>query len=366
MSETFIKTNLFQLTNSTYKINKSIRLIELFGGIGAQAKALENINANFEIYKYCDFDKYAVCSYNAIHNTNFSPSDITKISGKDLEIVDKDIYIYICTYSFPCQDLSVAGKRKGMSKETQTRSSLLWEVERILNELKVLNQLPQILLMENVPQVISDKNFKLWLKCLNNLGYTNYYKVLNAKDYQTPQNRRRCFMLSILDNKLNLPYVFPSKLKLKTKLSDLLENKIDEKYFLSKKSFNYLIAKNSFDRYRHMQTTLTNTMIKDIALTITTKPERSGGNFILTSKIKECDLENIIKDIKLNKLKIRKLTPKECWRLMGFTDNDFDKSKNALNKTFYKNKDKSDTQLYKQAGNSIVVSVLENIFKELL
>lgn len=95
MTETFIKTNLFQLTNSTYKINKPIRLIELFGGIGAQAKALENINANFEIYKYCDFDKYAVCSYNAIHNTNFSPSDITKISGKDLEIVDKDIYIYM-------------------------------------------------------------------------------------------------------------------------------------------------------------------------------------------------------------------------------------------------------------------------------
>ena len=364
--------NLFECANETYKNKKPIRLIELFAGIGSQAKALERLKVNFEHYKICEFDKYAVTAYNAIHGTNFEPSDITKIHGSDLEIKDTDKFCYIMTYSFPCQDLSLAGKMKGMKKGEGTRSGLLWEVERLLKELREREQeLPQVLLMENVPQVISKKNiddFNKWLDFLNSLGYSSVYEVLNAKDYGTPQNRRRCFMLSILDNKLNLPYVFPSKLKLKTKLSDLLESEIvDEKYFLSKNSFNYLIAKkDNFNRYKLMKTTLTSTMVKDIALTITTKPERSGSNFILTSKIKECDLEKIIKDIKLNKLKIRKLTPKECWRLMGFSDIDFDKSKNALNKTYYQNKDKSDTQLYKQAGNSIVVSVLENIFKELL
>lgn len=170
--------NLFSFVNSTYKINKPIRLIELFGGIGAQAKALSNLGANFTSYKYVDFDKYATTSYNAIHNTNFCPTDITKLKGNELEIVDTNIYTYILTYSFPCQDLSVAGRRKGMSKEDHTRSGLLWEVERLLEETK---ELPHILLTENVPQVLTDKNFPSWLKKLKELGYTNYYKYLTQK-----------------------------------------------------------------------------------------------------------------------------------------------------------------------------------------
>ena len=112
------------------KIEKTIRLIELFAGIGAQAKALENLGIKFEHYRICEFDKYAVASYNAVHGTEFTTSDITKIHAADLGIIETDKYEYIMTYSFPCTDLSKAGKQKGMSRESGTRSGLLWEVER--------------------------------------------------------------------------------------------------------------------------------------------------------------------------------------------------------------------------------------------
>lgn len=112
------QTSIFDFINhtpNTYKINKSIRLIELFAGIGSQAKALKNIGADFEHYKVVEFDKYAIASYNAIHGTNFTTQDITKIKGSDLEIADTNKYCYIMTYSFPCQDLSLAGKQAGNS-----------------------------------------------------------------------------------------------------------------------------------------------------------------------------------------------------------------------------------------------------------
>lgn len=121
--------------NEPLKITKPIRLIELFAGIGAQAKALENLGVDFEHYRICEFDKYAVVSYNAIHGTNFEPSDITQIHARDLGIEETDKYFYIMTYSFPCTDLSKAGKQQGMGKESGTRSGLLWEVERILSEI---------------------------------------------------------------------------------------------------------------------------------------------------------------------------------------------------------------------------------------
>src|SRR5690554_3446619 len=130
-----LRTKKMELTKPKYKITKPIRLIELFAGIGSQAKALKNIGANFEHYRAIDFDKFAIKSYNAIHNTNFAPLDITKITAKDLGIVETDKYDYIMTYSFPCQDLSPAGKGAGMKKGSGTRSGLLWEVERLLSDL---------------------------------------------------------------------------------------------------------------------------------------------------------------------------------------------------------------------------------------
>lgn len=186
----------------------SIRLIELFAGIGSQAKALKNIGVEFEHWRVCEFDKYAIKSYNAIHGTAFTTSDITQITADDLSITDTRKHTYIVTYSFPCQDLSTAGKGKGMEKGSGTRSGLLWEVERLLNE---CTKLPQVLLMENVPQVHGKKNkesFDKWIEFLESKGYKNYWKDLNAKDYGIPQNRNRCFMVSTLGDKI---YEFPRR-----------------------------------------------------------------------------------------------------------------------------------------------------------
>lgn len=226
--------------NYEFKINKPIRLIELFAGIGAQAKALENLGIHFEHYRVVEIDKYAIKSYNAIHGTDFESSDITKLKGQDLGITETDKYSYILTYSFPCQDLSLAGKQKGMAKGENTRSGLLWEVERLLRE---TDELPQVLLMENVPQVHGNKNkesFYEWLNFLERIGYKNYWKDLNAKDFGIPQNRNRCFMVSLLGDYY---YEFPSPVKLEKRLKDVLEKEVDEKYYLSEKAVEYIMQR---------------------------------------------------------------------------------------------------------------------------
>ena len=283
--------NLFNEGKEYFKITKPIRLIELFSGIGAQAKALEILGVPFEHWKTCEWAVNSIKSYNVIHlkdftdyskdltkeqliayldgniSTNYNEPcnvkrqnekwlrdvynnciathnlmNIMKVKGSDLEIIDIDKYEYIMTYSFPCQDLSLAGKRQGMETSQAdggTRSGLLWEVERILNELERerddSTHLPQVLLMENVPEVIGANNvqhFNKWLAKLESLGYSNFFQILNAKDYGIPQNRRRCFMVSILGD---FAYDFPLKIKLKYRLKDFLEKQVDEKYYLDDK-----------------------------------------------------------------------------------------------------------------------------------
>ena len=278
--------NLWEFIYPMKRITKPIRLIELFAGIGSQFKALKVLTQNVESYKICEWAYNSYCSYNAIHikdykdysngltkeqlinkvkgtslNYNEPLTDkqlaskplewlknaynnivathnlvnIMEIHGKDLEIVDTDKYEYIMTYSFPCQDLSLAGKRLGMGvsqKQGGTRSGLLWEVERILDE---LDNKPQILLMENVPEVIGEKNiddFHKWENKLEQLGYKNYVEILNAKDYGIPQNRKRCFMVSVLGE---YAYNFPIKFKREYRLKDLLEKTVDKKYYLTDK-----------------------------------------------------------------------------------------------------------------------------------
>ena len=278
--------NLWEFIYPMKRITKPIRLIELFAGIGSQFKALKVLTQNVESYKICEWAYNSYCSYNAIHikdykdysngltkeqlikkvkgtslNYNEPLTDkqlaskplewlknaynnivathnlvnIMEINGKDLEIVDTDKYEYIMTYSFPCQDLSLAGKRLGMGVSQSkggTRSGLLWEVERILDELE---NKPQILLMENVPEVIGEKNiedFHKWENKLEELGYKNYVEILNAKDYGIPQNRKRCFMVSVLGE---YAYNFAEKQKLHLKLKDMLEEQVDEKYYLTDK-----------------------------------------------------------------------------------------------------------------------------------
>lgn len=328
------------------KITKPLRLIELFAGIGAQAKALENLGVQFEHYRICEFDKYAVASYNAVHGTNFSTSDITKIHAEDLCIVETDKYEYIMTYSFPCTDLSTAGKQKGMSRDSGTRSGLLWEVERLLKETK---ELPQILLMENVSDVLSEKNrkdFFSWCGFLESLGYTSKHSILNAKDFGVPQNRERCFMLSWLGE--DCYYDFPNKQPLSVVLKDFLEPLVDEKYYLSEKNIDCVLKWNSyqnpFDRICGYNS---------ISPTITTRVVDSASMILYSNKLRE---RNIIMDKEeLKHLSIRRLTEKECWRLMGFDDESFFKAEKVV----------SNSQLYKQAGNSIVVNVLMSIFEKL-
>nr|DAK79989.1 MAG TPA: Cytosine specific methyltransferase [Caudoviricetes sp.] len=230
-----------------FRIDKPIRLIELFAGIGAQAKALERLGVPFEHYRVCEFDKYAIKSYNAIHGTNFETSDVTQITADDLGIIDTNKYCYILTYSFPCTDLSIAGRQQGMSKNSGTRSGLLWEVERLLDE---CNELPQVLLMENVPQVHAEKNiadFNSWLQKLESLGYKSWYKDLNAKDFGVPQNRNRTFCVSLLGDYY---YEFPQPKPLKTRLKDLLDKNVEEKYYISENNGEKCLQSVNAERER--------------------------------------------------------------------------------------------------------------------
>lgn len=210
-----------------------------------------------------------------------------------LDITNKDKYLYVLCYSFPCQDLSLAGKGKGMS-DTSTRSGMLWEVERILKECKELNQLPQLLLMENVPQIHNKKNivdFQKWITSLEELGYTNVWQDLSATDYGIPQTRVRTFMVSMLGN---YNYTFPEPIPLDKKLKDLLEEEVDEKYYLSEAMINYIVSDN--DKYiSNNNKSLIN---RDVATTITTREGNGrtdssdyicadrGGNYNLKKELR--------------------------------------------------------------------------------
>ena len=232
--------NVFDFIDKPYKIRKPIRLIELFAGVGSQAMALKAIGANFEHWKVVEFDKYAIASYNAIHGTDYPTIDVTQIHGSDLEIVDTERFTYLLTYSFPCTDLSVAGQMKGMEEGSGTRSSLLWEVRRLLNECE---NLPQVLVMENVPQVHGSKNidsFNRWLNFLESKGYTTYWQDMNAKNYGVAQSRNRTIVVSFLGTGI---YHFPKPYPLNKIMADYLEDEVDEKYYITNEKAKILIDK---------------------------------------------------------------------------------------------------------------------------
>ena len=274
---------------------------------------------------------------------------IGKDNVYDIEVEDSHSFTVQNTIVHNCQDLSLAGKGKGMQKGSGTRSGLLWEVERLLDECE---ELPQILLMENLPQVHSEDNmpdFIAWQNKLEILGYTNYWQDLNAKDYGIPQNRNRCFMISILGQYY---YEFPKPFKLELRLKDMLESEVDEKYYLSDKMIECFMSNGMIPTLK--------TQCNDVGVVVVGNYSPSNHN---ASRI--VDTEGLAPTVMENhgtvtavaeKLRIRKLTPKECYRLMGFTDEDYEKA----------SKVNSNAQLYKQAGNSIVVNVLMNIFKQLL
>lgn len=418
-----------------------MRVLELFAGYGSQALALENLGVDFSS-DISEIDKYAIQAYEQLHGNTHNWGDITKIDESKLPYYD------LITYSSPCQDFSIAGLQKGGDAGTGTRSSLLWECERIIRAVK-----PKYLLMENVKNLVGEKhkhNFIRWLRVLEMMGYQNYWKVLNAKDYGVPQNRERVFVVSILGGG---QYLFPNPVKLEKRLKDVLESNVDEKYYLSDKFIQGLtngtekqLAKNgrfvfrptdgncigmattskagtrAVDNYikepvcvaqrgrengqqfEINKTGCSNTLTSVQKDNYLVEPQvKQVGNIVETdsfggnpqrgriysdegvspalSTMQGGGLEpeiiqsshgfnkgNVYKNaptitssgyennnfLSYN-YRIRKLTPRECWRLMGVKDEQFDKLH-----------DLSNTQLYKLAGNSIVVDVLMGIFKNLL
>lgn len=410
-----------------------IRVLELFAGIGACSKALENLGIEHEIVDAVEIDKYAIAAFNAIHGTNFEPQDITKW--------DKDIECDLIMHGSPCQDFSIAGKQAGGDEGSGTRSSLMYETLRTVEKLK-----PKYVIWENVKNLLSQKhrhNFDAYLEAMDKLGYTNYYQVLNAKDYGVPQNRERVFTVSIRETILKATFLpsgktidhpekfkFPPRRPLTKRLKDVLETDVDEKYYLTEKTLKTYQrdfgSKGKMLDKEKMSSTLTASMgggganvpiivdgnldikgqgqikrvysAEGVWPTLSTmqggnakpsdrttgaptvqrlEPRFDGCTNTLTSVQKDDYvatpvLENGVSrtvrasgrgstdrhswDIIKHDMRIRKLTPKECWRLMGFDDADFEKAEKV----------NSNTQLYKQAGNSIVVPVLEAILKELL
>lgn len=211
-----------------------LRVFEAFAGIGTQRMALKRLGIDHEVVAIAEIDKFAIRSYEAIHGETYNVGDISEVSKDD--IPDHDLF----TYSFPCQDISVAGKQGGLDQGSGTRSSLLWECNRVIETIK-----PKYLLMENVKNLVGKKhkpNFDKWLEHLEDLGYTNYWEVLNAKDYGIPQNRERVFVVSILGE--HIPYEFPDKQQLEIRIRDILEDEVDEKFYLSDK-----VTKEVTERY---------------------------------------------------------------------------------------------------------------------
>lgn len=365
-----------------------IKLISLFSGIGAFEKALTNLGVQYEVVNYCEIDKYASKSYSAIHSIPESKNlwDITKVDAFNLP---KDIDLL--TYGFPCQDISLAGKQKGMFNEdgTLTRSGLFFKALDIIECVK-----PKIAIAENVKALTSKKfteEFKIVLDSLEKAGYHNYWKVLNAKDYGIPQNRERVFIVSIRKDIDHYIFEFPKPYSLEKKLKDFLEPHVDEKYYLSddlisrivcweahQKPLEKVLGNNSIsptltargagENHGQFTATIVYGDIKPkLVGGIGDKKSNGGTQYYQQDRI--YDSESIAMahpanltsgsyyyQVNTQPLRIRKLTPKECFRLMGFYDEDFSKAEQVPT---------SNAQLYKQAGNSIVVNVLEEILKEL-
>lgn len=347
-----------------------LKVLELFGGIGACTQALKRLGIGVEVVDYVEIDKYACASYNAINGTSFEPQDICEW--------DKNIEVDLIMHGSPCQDFSVAGKQAGGDVGSGTRSSLMYETIRIVGKLR-----PKYVIWENVKNLLSAKhrhNFDAYLETMKALGYTNYYQVLNAKDYCIPQNRERVFTVSIRKD-VDVGYKFPEKQLLKLRLKDILEIQVDEKFYLSEKMIEGFKKHNAKHEAKGTGFIWKVRDTEGVASTLranaslaptdnTIKCEQVGA---LDIKGMDCvkrvysdeglsptltDMQGGNRQPKIieDNYRIRKLTPRECWRLMGFDDESFEKAAKV----------NSNSQLYKQAGNSIVVNVLEAILKNLL
>lgn len=379
------ETNIFELLNDTYHLPNKVKLFETFSGIGCQRLGFKRAGIEVDMVGISEIDKYAIRSYEAIHGHTKNFGSICDIKGQDLPMID------VLTYSFPCQSLSKAGTQGGLDKGH--KSNLVYEVLRILEDLKIENRLPQVLIMENVIDLVQKKFIKQFNEIQNViecLGYKNYTEVLNSKNYGVAQTRPRVFMVSILGNYY---YDFPKPIPLEKKLKDYLEENVSEKFFLSEKMIkcftdmtnrNGLVRGDRFNphdpeksEYAFAITTLAGNRATDNFVLIPEKtkdgysvahegdgvylnrPHQKRGvvqqGMIQTLLANGNDLGVVVKDEKLEKLRIRKLTPRECWRLMGISDEDFEKAEKV----------NSNAQLYRQAGNGIVVDLFAQILEKM-
>ena len=308
-----------------------MKIIELFSGIGAPRKALINLNIPFQSIDSVEIDPKAVKSYNALYGENHVPTSVVGYNAPNVEI---DLLIH----GSPCQDFSIAGKQAGA--EDGTRSGLMFETIRIIEELG--DNKPKVVVWENVKNVLSKKMkpaFNQYLDEMKRLGYTNSYEVLDARDFGIPQARQRLFTVSTLDGK---PFNFFSIKRTKARpIQDLLETEVDSKYTITQPSMLKKIKGNEYGAFGARLTP-----IVDYSWTITTKQLRCPNSGI----------------VPISDTQYRLLTERECVRLMGFSDQDFEK----LHVTHPGVKGKLNGTLYKQAGNSIVVNVLESLFEQII
>lgn len=357
-----------------------LKVVELFAGIGSQTQALKNIGVEHDVVNISEWNISSLIAYDAIHTDDgrdcterLSRSDVIAYldrftfssNGKDpcninkiREPVLRKLYnahlrtknlgniseietlprCDLLTYTFPCQNLSVSGDGAGIREGT--RSGLLLEVERLLGA----SDKPKYLLMENVKNLLSKNHkpdFDRWCKKLESIGYANYWAVLDAKDFGVPQSRERVFMVSILGD--HKPYIFPQGFKSNIKLIDILEAEVEEKYHLSEEAIKYINREHNgrprFEKYPNK--------LNGLAGTVTANLHKGVPYGVITG-------EDTFEDCNF---KPRRLTPLEAWRLMGFDDSQFKKAAST---------GVSVSQLYMQAGNTIVVPVLEYIFNNLL
>ena len=279
----------------TYTKENPLRVFEICAGYGSQALALKRLakvypDFAFELVGWCDFDpesnqpiekQPAVIAHDALHPEGRGKNygDLTKMDWSKVPDMD------LLTYSTPCQSISAAGLQHGFTEGSGTRSSIIWNVRDAVRIKR-----PKYLVLENVKAMVSKKfigMFNLWQNELERLGYANFAKVLNAKDYGVPQNRERIFLVSIRIDGLeylagNLRYHFPKPFPLEKRLKDVLEDKVDEKYYLSDKMLEYFNRVNDDHSHGH------NFKPQDgggTAFAIRTAPgQRVDDNFVFNQK----------------------------------------------------------------------------------
>lgn len=381
-----------------------VRVFEAFCGYGSQALALERLKADypekfdFEVVGISDIEKYPLMAYQALHGHCPNFGDITKIDWE--QVPDFDLF----TYSFPCQSISLAGKKDGLAEGSGTRSSLLWECQRAISAKK-----PKWLLMENVEALTFDKNLpqlQKWLLWLSKMGYNSYSEVLEATDYGVPQKRRRFFCVSVRTDCAPKPYYFPLPIG-NGDLQKIFEKDVTSAYDVKENWFERVKKKHPKDYKKLLSDKFlkacaegrTNAVVTDWTLKKMEKPtpvdpdsaptlrseegmhghpkivfEISNNQLMLQSHPMRGDAsytlttingrgreENVYEHIG-EFIRVRKLTPREGFRLMGLRDSDIDKIQSWRDE---RGKPIPDNAQRSMAGNSIVVDVLYHIFRKL-